>query len=155
MFLLVNHLVIHRSMTSTISLVIWTENQQRVEIFALCSVCVWFSRSSRGSFYYSNGGGWGKVRIKSIHDEQLNHKSNHCLVGTVCRVGSQCHSVQGGFYTLYNIQVTVCRLGYKGRSINIYGRIGFPRRIISLHARHNTSHHFISFQESNGCRSHQ
>ena len=26
-------------MTSTISLVIWTENQQRVEIFSLCSVC--------------------------------------------------------------------------------------------------------------------
>ena len=37
----------------------------------------WVALSSGGSFYYANGGGQGKVRIKSIQGEQLNHKSDY------------------------------------------------------------------------------
>ena len=52
--------------------IIWVGNLERekAEIFAI-------NLSSRGSFYYANGGGSGKVRIKSIHGEQLNHKSDY------------------------------------------------------------------------------
>ena len=40
------------------------------------------SRRPGGALSITPNGGWGsKVRIKSIHDEQLNHKTDYWLVG--------------------------------------------------------------------------